>query len=67
MMGTFLVVQWLSLHAPNAGGLSSTPGLGNGSHMPHLENYHSTTKDPAPTTKTQDSQTNNFSKEKINK
>ena len=62
MMGTSLVVQWLSLQAPNAGGLSSTPGLGHGSHMTHLKNYHSTTKDPEPKTKTQDSKKNNFSK-----
>ena len=27
-MGTFLVVQWLRLHAPNAGGTGSIPGQG---------------------------------------
>ena len=27
------MVQWLRLHAPIAGGLSSIPGLGTGSHM----------------------------------
>ena len=26
--GTFLVVQWLRLHAPNAGGMGSNPGQG---------------------------------------
>ena len=26
--GTSLVVQWLRLHTPNAGGLGSIPGLG---------------------------------------
>ena len=31
--GTSLVVQWLRLRAPNAGGLSLTPGQGTRSHM----------------------------------
>ena len=31
--GTFLVVQWLRLQAPNAGGLGSIPGQGTRSHM----------------------------------
>ncbi|TEA34796.1 hypothetical protein DBR06_SOUSAS11910019, partial [Sousa chinensis] len=31
-----LVVQWLGLHAPNAGGLGSIPGQGTRSHMPQL-------------------------------
>ena len=31
-----MVVQWLRLHAPNAGGLGSVPGQGTRSHMPHL-------------------------------
>ena len=34
--GTSLMVQWLRLHAPNAGGLVSIPGQGNRSHMPQL-------------------------------
>ena len=34
--GTSLAVQWLRLHAPNAGGLVSIPGQGNRSHMPQL-------------------------------
>ena len=33
---TSLMVQWLRLHAPNAGGLVSIPGQGNRSHMPQL-------------------------------
>ena len=33
---SFLVVQWLRLHTPNAGGLSSIPGQGTRSHMPQL-------------------------------
>ena len=32
--GTSLVVQWLRLHAPNAGGMGLIPGRGR-SHMPH--------------------------------
>ena len=31
--GTSLVVQWLRLHTPNAGGPSSFPGQGTRSHM----------------------------------
>ena len=32
--GTSLVVQWLRLSNPNAGGLGSIPSQGTGSHMP---------------------------------
>ena len=35
-VGTSLVVQWLRLHAPNAGGPGSIPGQGTRSHMPQL-------------------------------
>ena len=35
-MGTSLVVQWLRLRAPNAGGLGSIPGQGARSHVPQL-------------------------------
>ena len=35
-MGTSLVVQWLRLCAPSAGGLGSIPGQGTRSHMPQL-------------------------------
>ena len=31
---TSLVVQWLGLHTPKSGGLSSIPGQGTRSHMP---------------------------------
>ncbi|TEA23206.1 hypothetical protein DBR06_SOUSAS5510012, partial [Sousa chinensis] len=31
-----LVVQWLRLRTPNAGGPDSTPGQGTRSHMPQL-------------------------------
>ena len=34
--GTSLVVQWLSLHAPNAGGLGLVPSQGTRAHMPQL-------------------------------
>ena len=37
-IGTSLVVQWVRLHAPNAGGLGSIPGWGTRYHM------HATTK-----------------------
>ena len=36
MSGTSLVVQWLRLHTPNAGGPGSIPGQGTRSHMPQL-------------------------------
>ena len=34
--GTSLVVQWLTLQAPNAGGWGSIPGQRTRSHMPQL-------------------------------
>ncbi|TEA09823.1 hypothetical protein DBR06_SOUSAS29710008, partial [Sousa chinensis] len=39
-----LVVQWLRLHAPNAGGLGSIPGQGTRSHMQQLKILRATTK-----------------------
>ena len=36
-LGTSLVVQWLRLRAPNAGGLGSIPGQGTRSHMLQLK------------------------------
>ena len=43
--GTSLVVQWLRLHAPKAGGPASIPGQGTRSHMPHAtENSRAATK-----------------------
>ena len=35
--GTSLVVQWLRLHAPNAGGLGSIPDQGTRSLSPQLK------------------------------
>jgi len=34
--GTSLVVQWLRLRSPIAGGMGSIPGQGTRSHMPQL-------------------------------
>ncbi|TEA37484.1 hypothetical protein DBR06_SOUSAS8810006, partial [Sousa chinensis] len=49
-----LVVQWLTVHTPNAGGPGSIPGQGTRSHMPQLRVLmlqlkipHAATKDPA--------------------
>ena len=41
--GTPLVVQWLRLQAPNAGGLDSIPGQGTRSHEPQLKVPHAVT------------------------
>ena len=43
-MGTSLVVWWLGLCAPNAGGLGSIPGEGIRPHMPQLKILHATMK-----------------------
>ena len=42
--GTFLVVQWLTLHAPNEGGPSLIPGQGTRSHMLQLKIQPATMK-----------------------
>ena len=55
--GTSLVVQWLRLHAPNAGAQGSIPGQGTRSHMPQL-------KIPCAATKTWHSQINKYFKNK---
>ena len=47
--GTSLMVQWVRLCTPNAGGPGLIPGRGTRSHM------HATTKIPCATTKTQHS------------
>ena len=41
---SLLVVQWLRLPTPNAGGLGSIPAQGTRSHMPRLKTLHATTK-----------------------
>ena len=43
--GTSLVVQWLRLHAPHAGGTGSIPAQGPRSHMPQLKSPHAATQD----------------------
>ena len=43
--GTSLVVQWLKLHSPNAGGPDPIPGQGIRSHMPQLS-LHASVKGP---------------------
>ena len=68
VFGTFLVVPWLRLHAPNARGIGSIPGQGIDSHMLQLMIPHAITEDPAcciqdqrfciPTTMTQHRQIN---------
>ena len=42
---TSLVVQWLRLHAPNAGGMGSIPHQGTGSHMSQLKDPEYRNKD----------------------
>ena len=56
--GTYLVVQWVRLHAPNAGGPGLIPGRGTRSRMlqlrvcmPQLRSPHATTKSPHTTMK----------------
>ena len=44
--GTFLLVQWLRLCAPNAGGLGLIPGQGARSHMPQPRGRMSKLKIP---------------------
>ena len=67
LFGTFLVVQWLRLHTPGAGGPGSISGQGTRSHMLQLRvcmmqlrtpQATKKTEDPSPTTKTQRSQIN---------
>ena len=59
-LGTSLVVQWLRLPTPNAGGLGSIPGQGTRLHMPQLKIPHTTMKIPSAETKIQCSQINKF-------
>ena len=42
LTGTPLVVQWLRLHAPNAGDLGLSPGWGTISHIGQLKILHAT-------------------------
>ena len=56
--GTSLVLQWLRLHTPKAGGLGSVPGLGTRSYMPQRRVHTPQLKIPRATTKTPSSQIN---------
>ena len=47
--GTSLVIQWLRLHIPKAGGLGSTPSQGTRSHMMQLKSSNAATEDPTAT------------------
>ncbi|TEA30634.1 hypothetical protein DBR06_SOUSAS4110079, partial [Sousa chinensis] len=47
-----LVVQWLRLCSPNAGGPGSIPGQGTRSHMPQLKIPHAVMKIPHAAAKT---------------
>ena len=55
-LGTFLVVQWLRLWAPEARGLGSIPGQGTGPHRPQPGVQESQPKVPQATTRSQCSQ-----------
>ena len=55
------MVQWLRLHAPNAGGPGSVPGQGTRSHM------HAATKSPHAASKTRRSQINIYFKKRCYK
>ena len=57
-LGTSLVVQWLRLHSPSAGGPGSIPGQGTRSHMPQLRGYVLQPKILHTATKTRCSQIN---------
>ena len=43
--GTSLVVQYLRIHAPNAGVAGVIPGWGTRSHIPRVKSSHATAKD----------------------
>ena len=43
-LGISLVVQWLRVHAPKAGGLALIPGQGTRSHLPQLRILHAAMK-----------------------
>ena len=57
-LGAFLAVQWLRLHAPNAGGWGSIPGQGTRSHMLQLRVCILQLKIPSAVTETWCSQIN---------
>ena len=60
--GTYLVVQWLGLHAPHAGALGPIPGQETRSHMLQLRVCMTLLKILHAITKTQCSQINKYLK-----
>ena len=44
LLGNSLVIQWLKLHVPNAGGPVSIPDYGTRLHMPQQKLRHATNK-----------------------
>ena len=58
--GASLVVQWLRLHAPSAGGLGSTPGQETRPHIPQLRVYMLQVKISHTANKTRHSQINKY-------
>ena len=61
-VGTSLVVQWLRLHSPNAGGLSSIPGQGTRSHTLQLRVWVPQLKIPCAASKAWCSRINKYIK-----
>ena len=61
------MIQWLRLHAPNAGTLGSIPGRGIRSHMLQLRDHtlQQRSKIPCAAIKTQHSQINKYLNETI--
>ena len=64
LVGTSLLVQWLTLHAPNAGDQGSIPGQGTRSHMLQLRARMPQLKIPQAATETRHSQINKCLKKK---
>ena len=58
--GTSLVVQWLRIHNPNAGGLGSIPGQGIKAHIPRLKRSNQQLKILCASTETWHSQINKY-------
>ena len=66
-VGISLVVQWLRLLSPSAGGLGSILGQGTRSYMPQLRLHMPKLKISHVATKTQYSQINRYIKKNKNK
>ena len=59
-LGSSLLVQWLRLYPPNAGGLGIVPGQGTRSHMPQLKDPSCLKKILHVTTQTHSVQPNKY-------